>query len=139
MGFAKTANTAGAGLITSLMLLCIGIYARSHVVNKRVTWVFALFNEYGPELQLGAGGLSLVTISLIFSLLSALAFYKGDQAVSKEGSDINSSNDNENINTVMTNQQKPVPQQFQIPQSYLNPQSDTNNQPYSSTNYQPVV
>ncbi|CAJ0768310.1 1791_t:CDS:2, partial [Entrophospora sp. SA101] len=150
------------GLITSLMLLCIGIYARSHVVNKRKTWVFALFSslivflamagqidhfiklqywldEYGPELQLGAGGLSLVTISLIFSLLSALAFYKGDQAVSKEGSDINGSNDNENINTVMINQQNPVPQQFQIPQTYLNPQSDTNNQPYSSTNYQPVV
>ncbi|CAJ0627039.1 840_t:CDS:2 [Entrophospora sp. SA101] len=162
MSFAKTANTAGAGLITSLMLLCIGIYARSHVVNKRKTWVFALFSslivflamagqidhfiklqywldEYGPELQLGAGGLSLVTISLIFSLLSALAFYKGDQAVSKEGSDINGSNDNENINTVMINQQNPVPQQFQIPQTYLNPQSDTNNQPYSSTNYQPVV
>ncbi|CAJ0769120.1 14688_t:CDS:2, partial [Entrophospora sp. SA101] len=33
------------GLLTSLMLLYIGIKARSHVVNKRKTWVFALFNS----------------------------------------------------------------------------------------------
>nr|CAG8541958.1 7228_t:CDS:2 [Entrophospora candida]CAG8574522.1 2913_t:CDS:2 [Entrophospora candida] len=151
------------GVITSLMLFCIGIYARRHVMNEGMAWIFALFssfivllamagqidmflklqywfNDYnGKDLKLGAGGLSLVIMSLIFSLLSVLAFYKGHQAVSEGGGDINGSNDNENMNTVMTNQQKPVPQQFQIPQTYLNPQSDTNNQPYSSTNDQPVV
>nr|CAG8624589.1 14143_t:CDS:2 [Entrophospora candida] len=152
------------GVITSLMLLCIGIYARSHVVNKIMTWVFALFSsliillalagqidmflklqdwfnkkESYATLQLGASGFNLVIISFIFSLLSVLAFYKGDQVVSEAGDDINGSNDNENMNTVMTNQQKPVPQQSQIPQSYLNPQSDTNHQPYLSTNNQPVV
>nr|CAG8624623.1 14145_t:CDS:2 [Entrophospora candida] len=154
------------GAITSFMLLYIGIYARnhvhSHVVNKSMTWVFALFNslivllamsgqidmfsklqdwfkDNASPLKFGDGGLSPVITSLIFSLLSVLAFYKGDQAVSEGGGDINGSNDNENMNTVMTNQQKPVPQQSQIPQSYLNPQSDTDHQPYLSTNDQPVV
>nr|CAG8642744.1 10479_t:CDS:2 [Entrophospora candida] len=152
MGFAisaKTANTAAAGVMTLLMLLCVGIYARSHIVNKGMTWIFALFStliillamavqidhflklqgwfsQYNEAtLKLGASGFSLVIISLIFSLLSVLAFYKGDQAVS-EG---------ENMNTIM----KPVPQQSQsysnsqssqFPQSYSNTQSDTNNQPY---------
>nr|CAG8649018.1 12674_t:CDS:2 [Entrophospora candida] len=149
------------GVITSLMLLCIGIYARSHVVNKNMTWVFALFssliillalagqidmflklenwfNDASP-LKFGDGGFSFVMISLISSLLSVFAFYKGNQVASEGGGDINGSNDNENMNTVMTNQQKPVPQQSQIPQSYLNPQSDTDHQPYLSTNDQPVV
>ncbi|CAH1766866.1 1790_t:CDS:1 [Entrophospora sp. SA101] len=88
-------------------------------------------------LKLGDGGFSLVMISLIFSLLSVFAFYKGNQVVSEGGNDTNGSNDNENMNTVMTNQQNPVPQQFQIAQSYSN--SDTNNQPYISTNDQPAV
>nr|CAG8669564.1 12664_t:CDS:2 [Entrophospora candida] len=151
------------GVITSLRLLYIGIYARSHVVNEGMTWVFALFNSFiillamsgqidmflklqnwfndynGKDLKLEAGAFGLVIISLIFSLLSVFAFYKGNQAVSEGGGDINGSNDNENMNTVMTNQQKPVHQQFQIPQSYSNTQSDTNNQPYLSTNYQPAI
>ncbi|CAJ0827041.1 5780_t:CDS:2 [Entrophospora sp. SA101] len=82
---AKTAYTAAAAMTGQIDMF-----------SKLENW----FKDNALPLKFGDGGFSLVMISLIFSLLSVFAFYKGNQVVSEGGGDINGSNDNENMNTL---------------------------------------